>query len=125
MKQMFGADKILSFLDTLRSTIEKQKDQLKEQISEIDTYEHIQEHLTGWRAKSSIEIQSLYDKFDPLTSKENKPDYDAFIQNITEEFGDDQSFKEKMKKIGEEINDLKEFIMVKIQDEISIYNSKA
>lgn len=30
-----------------------------------------------------------------------------------------------MRRLGEEINDLKEFIMLKIQDEISIYNSKS
>lgn len=42
---MFGTDSILSFLDSLRTLIEKQKEQLKEQISEIDTYDHIQEHL--------------------------------------------------------------------------------
>ena len=56
--------------------------------------------------------------------KDSKPDYETFIQTATEELSDDTTFKEKMKKLGEEITDLKEFIMLKIQDDVSIYNAK-
>jgi hypothetical protein len=46
------------------------------------------------------------------------------MQGATDELADDPTFKEKMKKLGEEIADMKEFIMQKIQDDISIYNGK-
>ena len=46
------------------------------------------------------------------------------MQNATDEFSEETGFKEKMKRLGEEITDLKEFIMLKIQDDISIYNTK-
>lgn len=42
---MFGNDNILAFLDVLRSLIEKQKDQLKEQISSLESYDKIQEQM--------------------------------------------------------------------------------
>jgi len=67
----------------------------------------------------------LFEAFEPVSSEESKPDYDGFIQAITEEFAEDSGFKDRMRRLGEEINDLKEFIMLKIQDEISIYNSKS
>lgn len=46
MKAMFGYENILNFLDSLRVIIEKQKEQLKEQISTLDSYDKIQEQLT-------------------------------------------------------------------------------
>lgn len=80
--------------------------------------------MQGWREKSSKDIQAAYDKLEPIHSPDNKPDYEAFMQACTEELSDDPAFKEKMKRLGEEITDLKEFIMMKIQDDISIYNTK-
>ena len=52
-----------------------------------------------------------------------KPEYEEFVQKAMEEFGGDDKFKDKFKSLGEDIADLKEIIMLKIQDEISIYNS--
>lgn len=130
MRATFGYENVLTFLDVLRSIIEKQKEQLKEQISSLESYDKIQEQLTvgifhkGWREKSSKDIQAAFDKLEPITITEAKPDYDTFMQNITDEFADEVAFKDKMKKLGEEITDLKEFIMLKIQDDISIYNTK-
>lgn len=46
MRSAFGYENILSFLDTLRTIIEKQKEQLKEQISSLESYDKIQEQLT-------------------------------------------------------------------------------
>lgn len=45
MKSMFGLDNILGFLDVLRGLIEKQKDQLKEQITTLESYASIQEQM--------------------------------------------------------------------------------
>lgn len=45
MKSMFGLDNILGFLDVLRGLIEKQKDQLKEQITTLESYARIQEQM--------------------------------------------------------------------------------
>lgn len=67
---------------------------------------------------------ALYDALETRDAGANRPDYDGFMQGVTDELGDDPTFKEKMKRLGEEIADMKEFIMQKIQDDISIYNGK-
>lgn len=121
---MFGQEAIYQFLDTLYLTIQTQRDQLKEQISTMHKYSEIQEKLNWWRQNSTKDIQMIYDRLEPLQLKDNKPEYDVFIQIATEEMADDAVFREKMKRIGEEITDLKELVMVKIQDDISIYNTK-
>jgi len=124
IKTMFGQEAIYQFLDTLYLTIQTQRDQLKEQISTMHKYSEIQEKLNWWRQNSTKDIQMIYDRLEPLQLKDNKPEYDVFIQIATEEMADDAVFREKMKRIGEEITDLKELVMVKIQDDISIYNTK-
>lgn len=45
LKIMFGTESIYSFFDTLKQTIEKQRDQLKEQIMELENFDKIQEQL--------------------------------------------------------------------------------
>lgn len=132
MKSIFGTDAIFSFLDSLKSLLEKHKEYLKDQLQDLDNYDKIQEQLAGWRTKSSSDIQALYDNLQPQSGlskevkdlKDSKPDYDVFMQTITEEFMEDTAFKEKMSLLGEEISDLKEFIMSKIQDDISIYSGQ-
>lgn len=46
MRSAFGYENLLTFLDNLRTIVEKQKEQLKEQISSLDSYDKIQEQLT-------------------------------------------------------------------------------
>ncbi len=60
MKAVFGTENILNFLDSLRILIEKQKEQLRDQISDLDNYEKIQEQLNVvCLVNQGMEIQIL------------------------------------------------------------------
>lgn len=59
MKSMFGLEKILLFLDSLRIIVEKQKDQLKEQISSLDSYDKIQDQMHVLSSDAGLERKEL------------------------------------------------------------------
>lgn len=59
LKIMFGTESIYSFFDTLKQTIEKQRDQLKEQIMELDNFDKIQEQLRVGSNKAGLEDPKL------------------------------------------------------------------
>lgn len=64
MKVMFGPENIYSFIDQLKMIIEKQKEQLKEQITSLEGFEKIQEQISVklhiYQRDGEFEVQRIY-----------------------------------------------------------------
>lgn len=121
MESLFGEENIYNFLEKVVRLVEQLYEQLKEEISELNDYSSIKEHLRGWKFKSSKEINELYDQLEPITTSAAKPEFEEFMENVASEFRSNGEFKSKIREIGETITELKEFIKEKIQDDLSIY----